>query len=114
MAKKKEPMTRVEMLDTFMPILCITWILVFSYISLFVESTTLAMITVMPLFFVYGLYLIGSAIYVYKELDILKEMGKDTYALEKRYRKKGPVLSKMKLIVGGSFILAGILLCIFL
>ncbi len=114
MAKKTYKMTTVEILDTFLPILSISWVLVFSYISSFIRSGLLAMITVMPLFFIYGLYCIGSAIYVYKELEILKELGKDTYELEKRYRRKKPELNKAKLIVGGCSILAGILLCIVL
>ena len=59
-----------------MPIFCITWVLVFAYIALFINSSLLALITVMPLFFIYGLYSIGSAIYVYKEMDILKEVEK--------------------------------------
>ena len=114
MSKKTQRMTKIEMLDTFMPIFCITWVLVFAYIALFNKSSLLALITVMPLFFIYGLYIIGSAIYVYKELDILKELGKDTYDLEKRHRKQPPKLSITKLIVGAGCIIVGILLCIFL
>lgn len=114
MAKKTQRMTKVEIFDTFMPIFCVTWVLVFAYIALFANSSLLALITVMPLFFIYGLYIIGSAIYVYKELDILKELGKDTYELEKRYRKQPPKLSITKLVVGASCIVAGILLCIIL
>ena len=115
MSKKQQyKMTTVEKLDTLMPIFCVTWVLVFAYIALFNKSPLLAMITVMPLFFIYGIYIIGSAVYVYKELDILKQLGKDTYELEKRYRKKPPKLSIAKLIVGAGCIIAGILLCIFL
>ena len=115
MAKKKQfKMTMIEKLDTLIPIFCITWVLVFAYIALFNESSLLALITVMPLFFLYGIYIISSAIYVYKEMDILKQMGKDTYELEKRYRKQPPKLSIAKLAVGAGCILTGILLCIFL
>ncbi len=115
MAKKqKYKMTTVEKLDNMLPVFCITWVLVFAYISLFVESTLLAMFTVMPIFFFYGLYTIGSAIYVYKELDILKELGKNTYELERRYLQQPPKLSKVKLGVGAGCIITGILLCILL
>lgn len=114
MAKKTQRMTKIEIFDTFMPIFCVTWVLVFAYIALFTNSSVLALITVMPLFFIYGLYIIGSAIYVYKEMDILKELGKDTYELEKRYRKQPPKLSIAKLVVGASCIVAGVLLCIIL
>ena len=115
MAKKqKVKITTIEKLDSYVPIFCITWVLVFAYISLFNESTLMALITVMPLFFIYGLYSIFSAIYVYKEMDILKELGRDTRELERRYRKQPPKLSVAKLTVGGGCILAGILLCIFL
>ncbi len=114
MAKKTQKMTRIELLDTFVPIFCITWILVFAYISLFSESSLFALLTIMPFFFLYGLYSIGSAIYVYKELEILKELGKDTYEIEKRYRSKKPVLSKAKIVVGAGCIIIGIVLCIVL
>ena len=87
MAKKKYKMTKVEMFDTFIPIIATCWVLVFAYISLFTSSNTLALITVMPIFFLYSLYLIGSAVYCYKELDILKAMEKDTYEVEKKWQK---------------------------
>lgn len=107
-------MSKIEMFDTFVPIICVCWVLVFAYISLFTKSGVLAMITVMPVFFLYGLYLIGSAIYCYKELEILKEMGRDTYEVEKRFRKNPPKLSIPKLSVAAGCIIAGVLLCIFL
>lgn len=50
MAKKTQRMTPIELFDTFVPIFCITWVLVFSYIALFIESSLFAMITVMPFF----------------------------------------------------------------
>ncbi|MBQ7936285.1 MAG: hypothetical protein IJ333_08095 [Clostridia bacterium] len=116
MSKKKESqkMRKIELLDTFVPIFCVSWVLVFTYIALFNESSVFALITVMPFFFLYGFYLIGSAIYVYKELDILKAAGKDTYEVEKRHRTNPPKLSMAKLSVAGGCIVAGILLCILL
>ncbi len=114
MAKKGYKMTKVEMFDTFIPIVCVCWVLVFSYISLFVKSGVLAMITVVPVFFLYGLYLLGSAIYCYKELEILKELGRDTYEIEKKFRKNPPKLSIAKIGVSAGCIIAGILLCVFL
>ncbi len=114
MAKKQQKMKRIELLDTFIPIFAICWVLIFSYIALFNESSLLALLTVMPIFFLYGLYIIGSAIYCYKELEILKALEKDYYEVEKQYRKKAPKLSIPKLIAGGISIIIGILLCIFL
>ncbi len=107
-------MSKIEMFDTFVPIIAVCWVLVFAYISLFNSSGTLALFTVMPIFFLYALYLIGSAVYTYKELDILKAMEKDTYEVEKRWRKNPPKLSTSKLIVAGICFICGILLCIFL
>lgn len=114
MSKKTQKMSTIEILDTFIPIFAVCWIMVFSYIALFNESSVLALITVMPLFFLFGLYLIGSAIYCYKELEILKALEKDTTEIEKRNRKKAPKLNKTKLIIGGCCIAAGIALCIIL
>ena len=114
MSKKVQKMSTIEILDTFIPIFAVCWVMVFSYIALFNESKVLALITVMPIFFLFGLYIIGSAIYCYKELDILKAFEKDTREIEKRNRKKAPKLNKTKLIIGGCCILAGILLCILL
>lgn len=114
MAKKTNKMTTIEIFDTFVPIVCICWVLVFAYISLFTESSLLAMITVMPVFFIYGLYLIGSAIYCYKEKEILEAMGRDTYEVQRRHRKNPPKLSNTKLIIAGCCIIGAILLCIFL
>ena len=114
MAKKTYKMSKIEMFDTFIPIVAACWVLVFVYISLFISSSLLALLTVMPVFFLYGLYLIGSAVYCYKELDILKAMEKDTYEVEKRWRKHPPKLSKGKIGVAIACIVSGILLCIFL
>lgn len=114
MAKNNYKMSKIEMFDTFIPIIAVCWVLVFSYISLFVSSSALAMITVMPVFFLYAFYLFGSAYYCYKEVDVLKAFGKDTYEVEKRWRKQPPKLSKAKLIIAVLCILSGILLCIFL
>ncbi len=114
MAKKPQKMKRIELLDTFIPIFAVCWVLIFAYIALFNESGVLALITIMPVFFLFGLYMFGSAIYCYKELEILKALEKDYYEVEKQYRKKAPKLSKPKLITGGICIVAGILMCIFL
>ena len=114
MAKKPQKMKRIELLDTFIPIFAVCWALVFAYIAVFNESNVLALITVMPIFILYGLYIIGSAIYCYKELEILKALGKDYYEVEKQYRKKAPKLSTPKLVTGGICIVIGILWCIFL
>ncbi len=114
MSKKTQKMSTIEILDTFISIFAVCWVMVFSYIALFNESSILALITVMPLFFLFGLYIIGSAIYCYKELEILKTLEKDTTEIEKRNRKKAPKLNKTKLIIGGCCILAGVLLCILL
>ncbi len=114
MAKKTYKMSKIEMFDTFVPIIGVCWVLVFSYISLFIGSGTLALITVMPVFFLYGLYLIGSAVYCYKELEILRKLGQDSYEVEKRFRKNPPKLSIAKLSVAAGCIISGILLCIFL
>ena len=114
MAKKTYKMSKIEMFDTFIPIIAVCWVLVFSYISLFVNSGTLALFTVMPIFFLYALYSVGSAVYCYKELDILRAMEKDTYEVEKRWRKHPPKLSTAKLVVAGICFVCGILLCIFL
>lgn len=114
MAKKTYKMTKIEIFDTFVPIICVCWVLVFAYISLFIKSSVLALITVMPVFFIYGLYLIGSAIYCYKELEILEAMGRDTYEIQKRNRKNPPKLSIPKIIVAACCIIVGIILCVFL
>lgn len=114
MAKKAYKMSKIEMFDTFVPIVAVCWVLVFAYISLFTYSDVLAMFTVMPVFFIYSLYLIGSALFCYKELDFLKAFGKDTYEVEKRWRKNPPKLSKAKLVVSAICFICGILLCIFL
>ena len=82
MAKKTYKMSKIEMFDTFVPIIAVCWVLVFAYISLFVSSSTLAMITVMPVFFLYAIYLVAGAYYCYKEVDVLKAFGKDTYEAE--------------------------------
>lgn len=114
MAKKTYKMSKIEMFDTFVPIIAVCWVLVFAYISLFVSSSTLAMITVMPVFFLYAIYLVAGAYYCYKEVDVLKAFGKDTYEAEKRRRKQAPKLSKAKLITAGICFIVGILLCIVL
>ncbi|MBQ8894149.1 MAG: hypothetical protein IJ043_07035 [Clostridia bacterium] len=114
MSKKTNKMTTIELLDSFVPIICVCWVLVFAYIAIFCESSTLAMITVMPMFFLYGLYLVGSTVYCYKELEILEAMGKDTYEVEKKYRNQEPQLSIPKIAVAGGCFVVGILLCIFL
>lgn len=114
MSKKTQKMSTIEILDTFIPIFAVCWVMVFSYIALFNESCSLALLTVMPLFFLFGLYIIGSAVYCYKELEILKAFEKDTTEIEKRNRKNPPKLNKTKLIVGGCCIAAGIVLCIIL
>lgn len=114
MSKKAYKMTKIEIFDTFVPIVCVCWVLVFAYIALFNGSSLLALITVMPVFFLYGLYLIGSAFYCYKEVEVLQALGMDTYEAEKRRRKKAPKLSVPKLAVAAGCIVAGILLCIFL
>ena len=114
MSKKTQKLSTIEILDTFIPIFSVCWVMIFSYIALFNESKILASITVIPLFFLFGLYLIGSAFYCYKELEILKAFEKDIAEIEKRHRKKTPKLNKTKLIIGGCCIAAGILLCIIL
>ena len=114
MSKKPYKMTKIELLDTFIPIFCVCWVLVFAYISLFTSSHLLALITVMPFFFLYGLYLIGSAIYYYKEVEILEALGLDAYEAKAARRKKSPRLSIQKLVFAGIFIVCGVLLCIFL
>lgn len=114
MAKKQPKMKTVEILDTLIPIFAICWILVFAYIAYFNSSATLALITVMPVFILFGLYMFGSAYYCYNELEILKKLGKDYYEVEKQYRKKAPKLSVGKLIAGGCSILIAILFCIIL
>ena len=114
MAKKTYKMTIQEQLDTFIPIIAVVWILVFAYISYFVSSNVLALFTVMPVFFLYALFSLGSALYSYKEAEILEALGKDTYAVKKRNLKKAPKLSKGKLLSAGISFLAGILLCILL
>lgn len=114
MSKKTQKMSTIEILDTFIPIFATCWVMIFSYIALFNESSMLALIAVMPIFFLFGLYLIGSALYCYKELEILKAFEKDTAEIEKRHRKKAPKLNKTKLIIGGCCIAVGILLCIIL
>lgn len=114
MSKKQPKMTTIEILDSFIPIFAVCWILIFAYIALFNESATVAYITVVPVFFIFALYMIGSTIYCYKELEILKAFEKDTAEIEKRNRKKAPKLSKAKLITAGCSALAGILICILL
>lgn len=114
MSKKVQKMSTIEILDTFIPIFSVCWVMIFSYIALFNESATLAYITIVPIFFLFGLYMIGSAIYCYKELEILRTFDKDTTEIEKRNRKKAPKLNKTKLIIGGCCIVAGIVLCIIL
>ena len=78
MAKKQAKMTTIEILDSFIPIFAACWVLVFAYIALFNESATLAYITVVPIFFIFALYMLGSAVYCYKELEILKAFEKLT------------------------------------
>lgn len=112
--KKQPKMTKIELADAFVPIFCITWVLAFGYIAIFTESALLTHITVTPIFFLYSLYLVFSAVFCYKELEILKAWGKDTYEVEKRYRKKAPRLEKGKLIAAGCIFVAGVLLCIFI
>lgn len=114
MSKKVQKMSTIEILDTFIPIFSVCWVMIFSYIALFNESATLAYITIVPIFFLFGLYMIGSAIYCYKELEILRAFDKDTTEIKKRNRKKAPKLNKTKLIIGGCCIVAGIVLCIIL
>lgn len=114
MSKKAQKMSTIEILDTFIPIFSVCWVMIFTYIALFNESATLAFITIVPIFFIFGLYMIGSAVYCYKELEILRAFDKDTTEIEKRNRKKAPKLNKTKLIIGGCCIAAGIVLCIIL
>ena len=114
MAKKQTKMTRVEILDTVIPIFAACWVMVFAYISLFNESGLLAKLTVAPILILYGLYLIGSALYCYKEVEILKAMERDYYEAEKRHRNKPAKLSKNKLITAAALFLTSILLFIFL
>lgn len=114
MAKKQQKLTKVELFDNFAPIFAACWVLALGYIALFNESTVFALITVVPMFFIYGLCVIGSAVYCYKEPEILKALGKDYREAEIRHRKKAPKLSKAKLITGGICIVVGILLYIFL
>lgn len=114
MAKKQYQMSRLEMLDIFLPIFGGSWALAFTYISYFARSSVLALITVMPIFFLYSLYLLGSAVYVYKETEILEAMGKDSTDVKARNRKKPPQLNKTKLIFAAIFFVCGVLLCILL
>ena len=107
-------MKTIEILDTFIPIFVVCWVLVFGYISLFVESGTLAILTMVPIIILFGLYLFASAFYCYKELELLKAFGKDYSEAERQYRKKAPKLSIGKIVIGGICILIAILLCIFL
>lgn len=106
--------SKIELLDSFLPIICICWVLVFAYISYFTESKVMAFITVVPLFFLYSLYLIISAVCCYKEKEILEALGKDTYEVEKRNRKNKPILSKAKFIAAGCCFIVGVLICIIL
>ncbi len=112
--KKPEKLTKVEIIDTFAPILAACWVLVFGYIALFNGSALLANLLVFPMILLYGLYLPASAFYCYKELEIMKELGKPTFDLERKYRKNPPKLSVAKLSVGGGCIVAAILLFIFI
>ena len=114
MAKKTYKMTLQEQLDSFIPIIAVVWVLVFAYISYFVSSSTLALFTVMPVFFLYAIFTAGSALYTYKEVEILEAMGKDTATVKKRNLKKAPKLSKGKLITAAVCFTIGVLLCIFL
>ena len=70
--KKQFKMTKIELYDAFVPIFCICWVLTFGYIAVFNGSALLTHIAVTPIFFLYSIYLVFSAIYCYKELDILK------------------------------------------
>ena len=88
MSKKAQKMSTIEILDTFIPIFFVCWVMIFSYIAIFNESSTLAFITIVPIFFLFALYMIGSAVYCYKELEILRAFDKDTTEIEKRNRKK--------------------------
>ncbi len=112
--KKQQAMTKIELYDAFVPIFCVTWVLAFGYIALFNESALLTHIAITPIFFAYALYLVFSAVYTYKELELLKAWGKDTYEVEKRHRKKAPKLEKGKLIAAACVFVAGVLLCIFI
>lgn len=116
MSKKKQKvkMSRLEILDTFLPIFGGCWVFAFGYISLFTESSVLGLITVMPIFFLYSLYLIGSAVYCYKEVEILDALGKDSEKAKALCRKKAPRLSQKRLIFAGIFFVIGILCCILL
>lgn len=114
MSKKPYRMTKLELADTFVPIFCVCWVLVFAYIALFLGSNVMALITIMPVFFLYALYLVGSAVYDYKEEEILETLGRDTYEVQKRNRKKKKKLSTQKLVFAGIFFVCGVLLCIFL
>ncbi len=114
MSKKTYKMSLQEQLDAFIPIIAVVWVLIFSYISYFIPSKTLALITVMPVFFLYALFSIGSALYTYKELEIAEALGKDTYEIKKRHLKKKPKLNTGKLTASGISAVVGILLCIFL
>jgi hypothetical protein len=114
MAKKQPQSNTIEILDSLISIVAACWILVFAYISYFNTSGTLALFTVMPVFILFGLYLIGGAVYSYKEIEILKALEKDTREAESRHRKKAPKLNRFKIIFGIICILCGILLCILL
>lgn len=113
-AKRKKQTDKIELSDTFVSIFVVCWVMVFSYIAIFNNSGILAKITVVPVFFLYGLYLIGSAVFQIKELEILKALGRDTFEVERRLRKNPPKLSPLKLVFAGISIAAGILCCIFL
>ena len=114
MANKKKESSRIELMDALIPIICICWILVFGYISVFIESGTLALITVVPIIFLYAVYLIGSSVYIYKELEILTALDRDTTNAQKKYRNKKPQLNISKLVIAGICVVLGIILCIIL
>ena len=114
MAKKTNKTNLSETLDSIIAIVVICWLLVFAFISAFAESVALVDVTVSPVLILYGLYLIGSAFYHYKELEILQAFEKDTKAIEEKLRKHPPVLNKTKLILAAASIIIAILLYIFL
>ena len=114
MAKKKQQQNPMELPDSLVPIFLAAWALAFIYISYFSDSALLAKLTVAPAFFLYALYLLFSALFIYKEVEFLDAMGKDSSKAKAKRRQKAPKLSKGKLIAAGISFILGLLLCILL
>ena len=114
MAKKITKPSLIETIDTILALIVICWLLVFGFIAAFSESVAMVFVTVSPILILYGLYLIGSAVYSYKELEILRALEKDTKAAEEKRRSAKPKLNKTKLIFAAVCIVAAILLYIIL